>query len=179
MPVRVKKKVRIFAGIGVLIVIAALLALYGYPWFRGIPNKEIVETGPAKESVRLFFSSGRQMLVSRSIEFHSNIQDKARAEAVVEELKKEKSIPEKTKLLDLAFGEEMILYVNLSKGFLEGQAASANEVTTIYSLVNSLASAFKEARKVQLLVEGQPFYTVNGVVYTYRPLEFNKDLVEE
>jgi len=32
---------------------------------------------------------------------------------------------------------------------------------------------------VQLLVEGQPANTIRGVVYTYMPLEFNRELLED
>ncbi len=49
----------------------------------------------------------------------------------------------------------------------------------VYSLVNSFATSFKDVRKVQLLVEGEPIYTIAGLVYTYMPLEFNRELMED
>ena len=179
MPVRVKRSSRLVWGILFLLIIIAALLLYAYPRMKGPAKILIVEAIPARESVRLFFASNRQTLSSKSFDLQPNTPGRKRGEAIIEELKKEKSIPERTRLLDLAFGSDDILYINLTREFIDGQSPSGNEVTTVYSLVNSLTSAFKEMKKVQLLIEGQAVYTVNGIAYTYLPLEFNKDLVEE
>ena len=49
----------------------------------------------------------------------------------------------------------------------------------IYSLVNSFIESFRDAKRVQLLVEGQPVYTRSGLLYVFEPLQFNKDVLEE
>jgi hypothetical protein len=67
----------------------------------------------------------------------------------------------------------------LSREFVEDRPKSPNEIAMVYSLVNSLVSGFKNSKRVQLLVEGRALPTVDGTVYTYLPLEFNNDLVEE
>jgi len=46
-------------------------------------------------------------------------------------------------------------------------------------MVNSFLLSLKDAKKVQILVEGQPIYTLNGTVYTYKPIEFNKYVMED
>jgi hypothetical protein len=179
MPAKVKRAGRLLPALLFLLTIAiAVLLAYTYAHFKQGPGRQTVETVPVKQSIRLFFVKD-QGLSSQPFEIAANMSEKATGEAIIEGLKKQKSIPDKTRLLDLAFGNDAIVYINLSKDFTEGQGRQGNEVTSVYSLVNSLTSAFGEIKKVQLLVEGQAVYTVNGVVHTYLPLEFNKDLVEE
>jgi len=82
-------------------------------------------------------------------------------------------------LNDLVIDSDGILYLNFSKDILEKQTTAMMEIMKTFSIVNSFLGTFRNANKVQLLVEGQPVYTLNGTVYTYKPLEFNQDLLED
>ena len=71
------------------------------------------------------------------------------------------------------------MYLNLSHDIKDEEMGTIEEITIVYSIVNSFLSNFKSAKKIQLLIEGQVFHTLNGLLYTYNPLEFNTNLVEE
>jgi len=115
----------------------------------------------------------------RTLEVRADAPDKERAELIIRELKKEKILPPGVQLREVAVGVDGVLYLNLSRGLMETQAGVPSEIVMVYSLVNSFITSFKDTRKVQLLVEGQPANTIRGVVYTYMPLEFNRELLED
>jgi hypothetical protein len=179
MHVTVKRISKTTWGLSALLVIAVVGASFQYYRTYGTSRVEAPETTPAKETVRLFFPSNSERLSSRVLDLQGSQSEKMRAEIIIGELKKEKAIPGKTRLLDLAFGEDGTLYANLSREFIEDRPKSPNEIAMVYSLINSLVSGFKNSKRVQLLVEGRALPTVDGTVYTYLPLEFNNDLVEE
>jgi hypothetical protein len=169
-----------------LILIVACLALaavvaYQYLyWFREGTDSQ--RRGPViaqKEIIRLFSPAGKTRLGSRVLEVRSDIADKERADLILKEMKKDRSIGPGVQLRDLAIGLDGVLYLNLSKNLAEAQPEAPSDIMMVYSLVNSFASSFKNVNKVQFLLDGAPVYTVGGVVYTYLPLEFNKDLTED
>jgi len=71
-----------------------------------------------------------------------------------------------------------VLYLNVSKEFLD-RSTPEREITMTYGLVNSFIETFRDAKSVQLLVEGEPVYTRSGLLYIFEPLQFNKDTLEE
>jgi hypothetical protein len=48
-----------------------------------------------------------------------------------------------------------------------------------YSIANSFVTNFRNVNSVQLLAEGQPIQTIGGLIYAYKPIEFNKGLLED
>ena len=80
---------------------------------------------------------------------------------------------------DLVIDSEGVLYLNFSKHISEIKTTSMTEILRTFSIVNSFLGSFRNTNKVQFLIEGQPVYTLNGTVYTYKPLEFNQDLLED
>ena len=132
-----------------------------------------------KEVLHLFFPLSTSKLGRRALEVRADAPDKERAELILRELKKEKILPSGVQLREIAVGIDGVLYLNLSRGLMETQAGVSSEIMMIYSLVNSFITSFKDTRQVQLLFEGQPAYTIRGVVYTYLPLEFNRELLED
>ena len=132
-----------------------------------------------KETIRLFSPLSTIKLGNRILEIRSDMPDKEKAELILRELKKDRVISPGVQLRDLAIGLDNVLYLNLSKNLTEAHPGAPPETVMVYSLVNSFASSFKDVRKVQLLLDGEPAYTMGGVVYTYLPLEFNKDLMED
>lgn len=132
-----------------------------------------------KETIRLFSPLSNMKLGNRVLEIRSDMPDKEKADLILRELKKDKVINPGVQLRDAVIGLDGVLYLNLSRNLAEVRPGAPSEIVVVYSLVNSFASSFKDVRKVQLLLDGEPAYTVGGVVYTYLPLEFNRDLTED
>ena len=132
-----------------------------------------------KETIRLCSPLSKTKLGNQALEVRSDMADREKADLILRELKKGKVISPGVQLRDLAIGLDGVLYLNLSRNLAEAHPGAPPEIIVVYSLVNSFASSFKDVRKVQLLLDGEPVYTIGGVVYTYMPLEFNKDLMED
>ena len=132
-----------------------------------------------KSEIIICFSKNTEKLEKKILEVKKGVPEKERAHIIIRELKKEKNIPEKTSLYEFASDGDGTIYLNLSKDILEEKADPSQEITTIYSIVNSFLLSFKDSKKVQLLVEGQPVYTINGTVYIYKPIEYNEYVMED
>jgi hypothetical protein len=78
----------------------------------------------------------------------------------------------------LATGQDGVLYLNVSKEFVD-RSTPEREITMTYGIVNSFIESFRNTKSVQLLIEGEPVYTRSGLLYLFEPLQFNKDVVEE
>ncbi len=132
-----------------------------------------------KETIRLFSPLSNMKLGNRVLEIRSDMPDKERADLILRELKKDKVISPGVQLRDVVIGLDGVLYLNLSRNLSEVRPGAPSEIVVVYSLVNSFVSSFNGVRKVQLLLDGEPTYTIGGVLYAYLPLEFNKDLTED
>jgi Sporulation and spore germination len=172
-----KHKLIIAIACAVLVAAVAFQWLY---WVREGTNSQQRGTVTAqKETIRLFSPLSTIKLGNRMLEIRSDMPDKEKADLILRELKKDKVISPGVQLRDLAIGLDGVLYLNLSRNLTEVHPGAPPEIIVVYSLVNSFALSFKDVRKVQLLLDGEPANTVGGVVYTYLPLEFNKDLMED
>ena len=172
-----KHKLIIAIACAVLVAVVAYQWLY---WFReGTDSQQRAPVTARKETIRLFSPAGTIKLGNRVLEVRSDITDKEKADLILRELRKDKTIGPGVQLRDVAIGLDGVLYLNLSNNLAEEQSGAPPEIIVVYSLVNSFASSFKDVNKVQLLLDGAPVYTIGGVVYTYLPLEFNKDLTED
>ena len=161
-------------------VLAAAVAFEWLYWIReGTDSPQRGAVTAQKETIRLFSPLSTIKLSNRMLEIRSDMPDKEKAELILRELKKDRVISPGVQLRDLAIGLDGVLYLNLSKNLAEAHPGAPPEIVMVYSLVNSFASSFKDVRKVQLLLDGEPAYTIGGVVYTYLPLEFNRDLMED
>lgn len=132
-----------------------------------------------KDTVTVYYRGADARLINKAVEVQGGLSERGRADLVFHELKRERAIPERAKLLDLAFGQNGVLYLNVSGEMLERHTSTTNEMLTTYGLVNSFVRSFRDVQRVQILVEGQPVYTLGGLVYALRPIEFNKDVMEE
>ncbi len=169
-----------------IIIAVAFAALAGvaayqyYYWFmEGTGPQHRASVPVRKETVRLLSPAPTGKLANHVLEVRSDITDRERAELILRELRKEKVINSGVQLRDVALGLEGVLYLNLSKKLAEPYQGAPPEILMVYSLVNSFALSFKDVSKVQLLVEGEPAYTIRGVVYTFLPLEFNREFMED
>jgi hypothetical protein len=170
------KKLIILAGVLIIVIAGGLLAI------QTLTKKNEHGGQPApvqKETLVLFYPGSQGMLKKKTVEIGNDVPEKARAEILLAELKKESAVPETLAIRDMATDSEGIMYLNLSHDIKTDEMGTLDEITTLYSIVNSFLSNFKNSKKIQFLIEGQAFHTLNGLLYTYDPIEFNNNPVEE
>jgi hypothetical protein len=162
----------------VIIVLAAIAMAYIYRdmWIK---KPQQLVTIVQKETVSVYFPKGQGKLAEKKIDITSNLSDQEKGNLIIRNLKALKSITEELTLNDLVVDSDGILYLNFSKNISEKKTTAMTEILKTFSIVNSFLGSFRNTNKVQFLVEGQPVYTLNGTVYTYKPLEFNQDLLED
>lgn len=162
--------------IGIILAIGALGYQYRDLWTK--KPQQIITVVP-KETLSVYYPASFSKLMEKKIDIKNALSDKEKGDLIIKNLKSLKSIPETLTLNDLVVDSDNIMYLNFSKDIAEGKISPMAEILKTFSIVNSFLGSFKNANKVQLLVEGQPSYTLNGMVYTYKPIEFNKDLLED
>jgi hypothetical protein len=174
---RKPKSRKLLIGLLILLPVTAILIMVlKYYWVtEPVTNVAVIE----KDALFLFVPTPEARLTQRKVEVKMGMGEREKADLIIHELKKARCLADKTVLYDLAADDNGTIYLNLSRDIRDGVTDGAREVTTTYALVNSFLSNFRGVTKLQLLVEGEPLYTLNGVVYTYLPLEFNKSLLEE
>lgn len=168
---------KIFRGILILLVLAAVgLACYLYDRQRSRPVPHAVTA--EKEVIDLFLPDEQGKLERKTVEVQKHLSDRARADVLLRRLKEARCIPDRLRLYELALGEDGVLYLNVSKEFIDPKG-TAREIATTYAVVNSFIESFHGVKAVQLLVEGEAVYTRSGLLYMLEPLRFNKELPEE
>jgi len=173
------KKIIIPAGIIAVLLVGGLLAFQMFAK-KNESGHQAVQV--RREALVVFYPDAHGMLKKKTMEMGNEAAaapDKARAEMVLAELKKENAVPDTLTIRDVAIDSDGTMYLNLSSDIRNDEMGAVEEITTVYSIVNSFLSNFKAAKKIQLLIEGEAFHTLNGVLYTYDPIEFNNNLVEE
>src|SRR5574337_1164052 len=82
------------------------------------------------------------------------------------------TVPRETKVYHLFIDSSGTAYVNFSKELRDGLSRGAQEeLYTVFSIVNTLASNFGQIARVQILVEGAEIPTLAGHVDTRRALQ--------
>lgn len=133
---------------------------------------------PEKESVSIFSPNERGLLERKVLDVQKQLPDKLRADTLFRALKDARCIPDRLRLYELAMAPDGVLYLNVSKEFIDRNSPE-REIAMTYGLVNSFIESFRGVKSVQLLVEGEPVYTRSGILYIFKPLRFNTDLLEE
>lgn len=169
---------RFVAGISVIFILAAAVAAFFAYQSRYAPSKTQGATQTEGDAISVYLPTQEGKLEKKIVDVHRQPSDKARAETLLRELKEAKCIPERLKVYEMAVGNDGVLYLNVSAEFID-RDTSEREVLMTYAIVNSFLESFHNAKKVQILVEGQPVYTGSGVLYIFAPLEFNKEVVED
>ena len=137
-------------------------------------NEEPIE----KKKVTLFFLS------ERDASLHGEEREIAASPSVVQEAKQvilelikgsEKDylspLPPQTELRELYLTRAGVAYVDFSKTIQEEHpSGSSAEISTVYSIVNSLTYNFKPIRSVYIMVEGLERETLGGHINISRPL---------
>ena len=156
-------------------LVGAVVALYvGQHGTRVVQTAEVVDS----DRVSVFFPDDQGKLVRKMVDVRKKLSDKARADTLLSELKDAGTVPDLLRLYEVALGKDGVLYLNLSKEFIDRDTPE-REITMTYGLVDSFIESFPGAQSVQILVEGQPVYTRSGVLYILEPLRFNRELLEE
>ncbi len=177
MGLRGRPGTRRFAAIfGLLALVAAGIGCYLYnrPVMPPVRRAAAAE----KAAVSVFFPDEQGKLERKTVEVGKQLSDRARADILFRELKETRSIPDRLRFYDLAVGADGVLYLNVSKEFID-PGSPAREIAMVYSIVNSFTASFPGVHRVQLLVEGEPVYTRSGLLYILKPLQYNKELLED
>jgi hypothetical protein len=175
-----KKPTRKSFIVAFIVIIIVVIGAIGYKYMymlRTIPQKTIAIV--QKETISVYFPTGRGKLAEKKIDIQNNIGDKEKGDIIIRSLKDLKSIPEKLILNEFVVDPDGVIYLNFSKDIVEGKTASMTEISKTFSIVNSFLKNLNNTKRVQFLVDGQPLYTLGGTLYTYKPIEFNQDVLED
>jgi germination protein M len=138
-------------------------------------------------TVVLFFSSEQDSLLhreERKIIASSSVEDQART-IVLELLKGSQQenispIPPETRLREVFIAKDGVAYVDFSREFMDKHlSGSSAEISTIYSVVNSLTFNIKSIKKVFILVDGGEKKTLGGHIDLTQPFSPLYDLVSK
>lgn len=129
------------------------------------------------KKVVLFFPSERDNLLhpeEREIYANSSVvlEAKQTVEGLIQGSKNGyiSPFPPQTRLRELFLTKRGVAHVDFSKDFQTGHlSGSSAEISTIYSVVNSLAYNFKSIRRVFILIEGGEKETLGGHINLSRP----------
>lgn len=153
-----------------------------------VPTPESMEL-PAKpgakiEVVLFFLSEKDTYLHSEKREIDAGVSVVRQAKLAVEELLKGSQLgyispfPPETKLIELHVTRGGVAYVDFSKDIVEKHlSGSSAEISTIYSVVNSLAYNFDSIKRVFILIEGREKETLGGHISLSRPFLPLYDLI--
>ncbi len=168
--------------IAAVLIAAVLAAASGVAFFvyesRYAPLSTQAATQAEGDVISVYLPGEGGKLQRKMVEVHRQPSDKARADALFRELKEARCIPDRLRMYEMALGSDGVLYLNVSSEFIDRNTPE-REILMTYSIVNSFIESFHNAKKVQILVEGQPVYTGSGVLYIFSPLEFNKEVLED
>ena len=160
-----------------LFIITALIVYYFHYVAETQPTKQVVKT--EKNTASLLFPGKDGKFFEKVVEIDNNTTLKDKGATIVSELKKAGLAPEGLLLQEIVIDNEGVIYLNLTKDILQGATDKNDDTGIVYAIVNSFLASFRYTKKVQLLVDWKPVYTLRGTVYTYMPIEFNKHVMED
>jgi len=151
------------------------------------PGQAAVPSAPAVPHIKatLFFASADGMaLVPVEQEIPLAQGTVAQARAVVEAQltavapdQLASTIPEGTKLLGVYLSEHNEAFVDLDNTVrTKHPGGSMNELFTVFTIVNAVATNLPDVQQVQLLIDGHEVDTLAGHVDLRRPLRKNESL---
>jgi germination protein M len=133
---------------------------------------------PQEREIKLYFANAEASSLAsekRLIQLGTGVQ--ADAVAIMDELVKGpqleglySTIPPETKLLN-AFHMDQVLILDFSRELQANHpGGSAGELTTVYSIVNTMSENLPGVKRVQILLEGAEVETLAGHLDLSRPL---------
>lgn len=88
------------------------------------------------------------------------------------------TFPQDTKLQSIKIESGQKAIVSFNKNLIRNHpGGSASEMTTIYSLTNTLAANIPAIKEVKMLVDGKELKSIGGHIDTRRPFIPNKDML--
>ena len=152
---------------------------FGYLYFKISGKPKPVAVSDTFE-LKLYYPAFPAKLAVKAIPAKTNSTDREKADALVAALKENKVLPEEVSLTEFAADNtDGTLLLNFSHELTAMKPDPVTEIQTVYAITNSFLANFARAKNVQLLAGGEAFYTINGTVYTYKPLEFNSHILED
>ena len=179
-----KKYITLGAFFATFVILLVLLFTGGIEKKKKLPLPSIpdletsLEVTPEPKIVTLFFLSEEDgLLHGEEREILSNSSLIFEIKQMIEELLVGSDngyispIPTESSLREVFMTEEGIVYVDFSKEIQEKHLSGATaEISTVYSVVNSLAFNFDSIEKVFILIDGNEKETLKGHVDISRPL---------
>jgi hypothetical protein len=176
---KAKANRRLAVLIGVMVILASFLAAYtAYDYIRS-REKPKISSVATTQSISIFVPAEHGRLAEKKLEARTDMSERQKADTIVNALQVEKCLPEGLTLYDFAVGENGVVYLNFSKEIQSGGIGTGREITMVYAIVDSFVTNFRNANSVQIIAEGQPIRTIGGLIYAYKPIEFNKGLLED
>lgn len=174
----------------VFCVLAGGIFAYSYRVFLSTAEKEGLEAGPrrflakrAKVRTHLYFSGADHQSLKaeeRSLVQQDSVVERARGiiYALIEgpEWELLPTVPAETRLIALYVTEDGIAYVDFDRAIRENHpGGSLSELSTIFSIVNTLTLNIPEIRAVKILIDGSEAKTLAGHIDIRSP--FRPDIL--
>lgn len=183
-----KRNVQMFWLSAIVLIMAGFLVFfflslfdYVYPPITG---KETASKTREKRKVELYFAdSNERFLISETRFVPKTKGISGQAEELVKALLEGpktglvRTFPEGTTLHNIKV-KNGTAYVSFDKNLVELHPGSTtSEITTIYSLTNTLSLNIKEISTVKLLINGKDFQSIKGHIDTRHPFTVNRELL--
>lgn len=159
------------------LVIATFLFVYYFQYMADTEPEKVVRV--ERNTLSLLYPGNDGRLSEKIIEIDNTATQKDKGSLIMSELKKAGLVPETLSLQEMIIDNEGIIYLNFTKDLLQDPAGNNDDTGMVYAIVNSFVASFRYTKKVQFLVDWKPAYTLRGTVYTYLPIEFNKNVMED
>ena len=165
----------------IIILVVLLAAVGGYYAYRYVrfarqPKSTVIAD---TMDLKLYYPLPPAKLGVRNLPVKTSATDKEKVEAIIAGLKESKVLPPGVSLTEFATDMEGTLLLNFSHELTAMKPDPVTEIQTVYSIINSFLANFNKSKSVQLLAGGQAFFSINGTVYTYKPIEFNSHILED
>ena len=186
-----RKNTRVFFLSLILMIIAGFLVFfflslfdYVYPPTTG---KDMTAQKREKQKVQLYFSDSNERFLTPEVRY---IPKKKSINGKAEELVKAllegpktgliKTFPGETKFQSVKITKDGTAYVSFGKNLIElHPGGSTSEITTIYSLTNTLSLNIPDIKRVKLLIDGKELETITGHIDTRHPFILNRELIAQ
>ncbi len=185
---------RLIIAVVLLILLVVLLVVFlnlGLKERPALPEPVLpgpdssVEEPAETTTVTLFFPSEEDALLhDEEREVVLDATDTDRAKRIIQELIRGSRegllspFPPHTTLRELYVSRDGVAYVDFSREMTEKHlSGSSAEISTVYSVVNSLTFNLRSIKKVFILIDGGERQTLGGHIDLTRPLTPKRDLV--
>jgi len=186
-----KKNTRVFflsliltITVGFLVFFFLSLFDYVYPPTTG---KNMTVQKREKQKVQLYFSDSNERFLTPEVRY---IPKKKSINGKAEELVKAllegpktglvRTFPEGVKFQSVKVTKNGTAYVSFGKNLIGlHPGGSTSEITTIYSLTNTLSLNIPNIKRVKFLIDGKELKTIKGHIDTRHPFVLNKELLAQ